>query len=522
MTTITRPHPARADQAASIARQIRAYLDRILAADTSESAAALLQVDQARMLKTMHGGDVVAWVYAAWLRDYHRAALPGVEPLTAWDDLCLAMAPIPRWNRDIHGFLCVGGCDDCFAQVAESDGFGWCGPCARRLLEAEPSQVRPLPFPAAHHHLVHRGLLPEERAHFRAAELHARLTDDTTVTYIAGDATAFDHPAWMGMSLTSIQLSGDPDRPALHLTAHTGQHGHRFSIHATLAYDPTPDTSRPHGYPIDAYGFRLATAELTDTNGHTTTVADLHELLDVIVCGETEAAADDDAPSAAPAPTIAHTNGETMPSPGTPLSTSAPTQDAGEAFDHDGDHGHDIDDQQPPATTNPMGTVPGSVRAGYGVECVEGCWITSFFIKPGSLPNVPTFRSLQEAVEELPGYGWTRAHDVEGGLGEAHEVPAAAQLWRCPDCTRRRACELEEHLPVRKLPQLTAWGTWRGGGLACRRCRCWLTQPAYHQASRLTRTIACVVFWRWRLRCRRAGRRAEQHHQPAPPPSDMF
>lgn len=327
MTTLTGPHPARADKVGSIAGQTRAYLDRILAADTTEPSAALLQCDQALMLKTMHGGDVVAWVYAAWLRDYHRAALPGVRPLTAWDDLCLAMAPIPRWNRDIHGFLCVGGCDDCFAQVAESDGFGWCGPCARRLLEAEPSEVRPLPFPAAHHHLVHRGLLPEERAHFRAAELRARLTNDTTVTYIAGDAAAFDHPAWMGMAPANVQLTGEPDRPVMKLAARTVQDGHCFDIHADLHYDPAPDASRPYGYPTQPYGFRLSGATLTDSRGNITTHADLYELLDAIVRGEPEHGPDvrPGASAAAVVPAITDAKENTVPDPD--IHTSTPPDD---------------------------------------------------------------------------------------------------------------------------------------------------------------------------------------------------
>ncbi|MFC7650420.1 hypothetical protein ACFQX6_66335 [Streptosporangium lutulentum] len=281
--TLDAPTAAATSAAPTIRQQIRAYLNVVLAADTTQSAAALLQVDRARMLKAVHGADLVAGVYAEWLREHQDAALKDTAPLTSFDELSMACAPIPRWTRDMHGFLCVC-CAENQAQVRTTDDDAdLCRICARRELALQPGEVRLLSHPAAHGHLMGPGLYTDGRARHQVPQIEVPLTDGSTARYTAGDIIAFAS-TYKGLTVDTDALSGDIARPQLQLTAHTTAEGHTFALTVVFDYDPTPQHGDGGG--AAAYGFRLTTATLTDSRGRISAAGDLHELLDAITRGE--------------------------------------------------------------------------------------------------------------------------------------------------------------------------------------------------------------------------------------------
>jgi len=98
-----------------------------------------IQTAWARALIAAHGRDRAASVYTEYA-DRRQGTV--TERVGSWDNLVLATSPIPRWRRDVHGFMCFG-CTDSFATVTtpERDGYGLAPAVAvltRRRTPAEP------------------------------------------------------------------------------------------------------------------------------------------------------------------------------------------------------------------------------------------------------------------------------------------------------------------------------------------------------------------------------------------------
>lgn len=140
-----------------------------------------------------------------------------------------------------------------------------------------------------------------------------------------------------------------------------------------------------------------------------------------------------------------------------------------------------------------------SLQPGVGVRCCLCCWIGSFYV-PRGLPNLPTFDSVEEALQELPLFGWSRAVDLEPD----GEVPACEQRWRCPECAAFHECDVDGHQPVRTRRELNRYGYWWGEGTQCARCRSWLDRPVRSRAGLVVRAAGrvyrAVTEFRRRLR----------------------
>ncbi|RZU46582.1 hypothetical protein EV385_6657 [Krasilnikovia cinnamomea] len=250
--------------------QIRDHLTRIIAAaplrasrdDRADLAVYDHQVQQLEILWLLFGRDEVTEVYSSWLTDELAEQAKTATGLTSWSDVAMSTSPIPRWNRDRHGFLCVG-CSEAFWRIVSLSGSldRWCKRCARDLEGLEPSQVWDPRLPTIHGSLEFPGLMPDEP---RDNMLHLQ-ADASRHDLVLGEANAFLlSEGWMGLTADeSRQLSGPIEAPVLDTSGTAAPAGGpEFMWTATFTYDATPQ-----GWHKNAYGFRLTSGTLSSTAG---------------------------------------------------------------------------------------------------------------------------------------------------------------------------------------------------------------------------------------------------------------
>jgi hypothetical protein len=265
--------------------QVREHLTRIIAAaplqtsraDSPDRAVFDRQVQQLKILWLLHGRDEVAEVYSSWLDDEMAEQVKTATGLSSWSDVPMSTAPIPRWNRDRYGFLCVG-CGDSFWHIASLSPSmdRWCKRCARDLEELQPSQVWEPRRPGIHGYLEFPGLMPDEP---RDNMLHVQVPDGLPMDLVLGEANAFLlAEGWMGLTADeSRQLGGPFDAPTLDATGTAAPAGGpELMWTASFAYDRSPQ-----GWHKTEYGFRLVAGTLTSPAG-VQTFDDAFQMLDAI------------------------------------------------------------------------------------------------------------------------------------------------------------------------------------------------------------------------------------------------
>ncbi|MFI1734971.1 hypothetical protein ACH40E_38310 [Streptomyces acidicola] len=212
-----------------------------------------VQMAWARALIAVHGHDRAASVYTEYAGRRQRTV---TATIGSWDNLVLTGRPIPRWNRDIHGFLCFSCCDT-FATVIETHGDPLCNRCAREHSAVETT--RPQWHAYSHGQFTFPGLMVEERKTGETL-LIARYDDGETRKYVTGEAGLLteETSGLPGFTVLSIQTHGD-SRDTINLTIEARAEYRRRTVEilATFAYDPEPE-----GYDGHAYGFRFVAARL--------------------------------------------------------------------------------------------------------------------------------------------------------------------------------------------------------------------------------------------------------------------
>lgn len=243
-----------------------------------------VQMAWARALVAVHGYDRAASVYTEYAGRRQRTV---TETIGAWANLVLTGRPIPRWDRDIHGFLCFS-CVDTFSTVIAADGDPLCNRCAREHSPVETT--RPQWRAYSHNQFTFPGLMSEARKTGETL-LIARYDDGEKRKYVTGEAGLLteETSSLPGITVLSTQTHGD-SRDTINLTVEaTAEHQrHGVDILATFAYDPEPE-----GYDGHAYGFRFVSARLTARTrklGHLdiadptiTEHTDLYQLLDTLI-----------------------------------------------------------------------------------------------------------------------------------------------------------------------------------------------------------------------------------------------
>ncbi|MEU0074089.1 hypothetical protein ABZ027_31810 [Streptomyces sp. NPDC006332] len=243
-----------------------------------------VQMAWARALVAVHGHDRAASVYTEYASRRQRTV---TESIGSWDNLVLTGRPIPRWDRDIHGFLCFS-CLDTFATVIAADGDPLCNRCAREHSPVETT--RPQWHAYSHSQFTFPGLMGEERK-TGETKLLIRYQDDEERAYVTGEAGLFTEEIspLPGFISVSAQTHGD-SRDTINLTVEARAERLRRSVEilATFTYDPEPERYDGHDY-----GFRFVSARLTtrsrklgqlDTADPTVTEhTDLYQLLDTLI-----------------------------------------------------------------------------------------------------------------------------------------------------------------------------------------------------------------------------------------------
>lgn len=213
-----------------------------------------VQLAWARALVSVHGHDRAASVYTEYAGRRQRTV---TESIGSWDNLVLTGRPIPRWDRDIHGFLCFS-CVDTFSTVVAADDDPLCNRCAREHSPVETT--RPQWRAYSHGEFTFPGLMGEERKTGETL-LIARYDDGEERKYVTGEAALLTEQTspLPGFTVLSTQTHGD-SRDTINLTFEARAEHQRRSVDilATFAYDPQPE-----GYDGHAYGFRFVSARLT-------------------------------------------------------------------------------------------------------------------------------------------------------------------------------------------------------------------------------------------------------------------
>ncbi|MFD8621702.1 hypothetical protein [Streptomyces sp. NPDC059513] len=251
--------------------------------DMTEEAKTL-QTAWARALIAVHGYDRAASVYTQYARRRQNTV---TETVGSWGNLVLACSPIPRWDRDIHGFMCFS-CADIFSTVVAADGDPLCNRCAREHSSVETT--RPQWHAYSHSQFQFPGLMGEERKRGES-KLLIRYQDNEERAYVTGEAAllAEGTSPLPGFTAVSGQTHGDSrDTISLTLEARAEHQRRAAEVLATFVYDPEPEQWEGH-----AYGFRFISARLTTRArklGHLDTAApaitehtDLYQLLDTLI-----------------------------------------------------------------------------------------------------------------------------------------------------------------------------------------------------------------------------------------------
>ncbi|WP_017238185.1 hypothetical protein [Streptomyces sp. SS] len=243
-----------------------------------------LQMAWARALVAVHGHDRAASVYTEYASRRQNTITTTVG---SWDNLVLATKPIPRWDRDIHGFLCFS-CIDTFATVATDDDEQLCNRCAREHTDAKTAQPRWHAY--SHTQFQYPGLMGEARKGSETS-LIIRYQDGEERTYVTGEAGLLSKTisSLPNFTAASVQTHGD-SRDTINLTVEArAEHQRRtVDILATFAYDPESELWESH-----SYGFRFVSARLTTRSRKlgqldiaeptVTEHTDLYRLLDTLI-----------------------------------------------------------------------------------------------------------------------------------------------------------------------------------------------------------------------------------------------
>lgn len=247
---------------------------------SADPAAVRRQAGRVTILKLLYGPEEVADVYTSWL-DTSLADQDATAPgLTTWAQAGMSTAPLPRWTRDRHGFLCVGCGDNFWHLVSRGDvSSRWCKTCARELEGLRSEQVWIPRLSPMHHDIAFPGVLPDEPYH-NLMQVHWNGSADTT-EYVMGEADAFlSGYGWMGLTADEQSpLTGAIETPTMQAAGQTTQPGHRFAWTASFTYDRSPD-----GWRQTPYGFRFVTGTLTSGHG-VSTFDDAFRMLDTIAAG---------------------------------------------------------------------------------------------------------------------------------------------------------------------------------------------------------------------------------------------
>lgn len=269
---------------------VREHLTRIIAAGPLHShrddhlpdmALFDSQLKQLEILTRLYGADEVAAAYTSWLDSELAEQVKAAAGFESWEQIPMSTAPLPRWNRDRHGFLCVG-CGDSFWTILPLGSTGierWCKKCGRDVAGLDPTQVWEPRLPSIAGHIAFPGLMPDEQ--------HDNLLQVTwngkseVHDYICGEATAFlASDGWMGLTVDEGQrLYGEIEAPSLDASGTATVDGREIMWTATFAYDLTPQ-----GWRKSPFGFRLVTGTISSTAG-VSTFDGAFRMLDTIASG---------------------------------------------------------------------------------------------------------------------------------------------------------------------------------------------------------------------------------------------
>ncbi|WP_430786891.1 hypothetical protein [Actinoplanes sp. G11-F43] len=249
--------------------------------ESPDPAAVLRQAGRVTILKLLYGLEEVAEVYTSWLDTSLAEQDATATGLATWSEAGMPTAPLPRWTRDRHGFLCVGCGENFWTLVSRGDvSSRWCKTCARDLAELRSEQVWIPRRSPLHHDIAFPGVLPDER-YDNLLPVNWNGSIDIT-EYVMGEADAFlAGYGWMGLATSDepSPLTGDLEAPTLKAAGQTTKPGHRFAWTASFAYD-----RGPNGWRKTPYGFRLVTGTLTSDHG-VSTFDDAFTMLDTIAAG---------------------------------------------------------------------------------------------------------------------------------------------------------------------------------------------------------------------------------------------
>ncbi|MFF0142651.1 hypothetical protein ACFYRN_40240 [Streptomyces sp. NPDC005227] len=251
--------------------------------DMSEEAKEV-QMAWARALISVHGHDRSAAVYSQYAGQRQNTVTATVG---SWGNLVLACSPIPRWDRDMHGFMCFS-CIDTFATVVDADDEPLCNRCAREHAAVETT--RPQWHAYSHSRFQFPGLMGEE-GKTGESKLLIRYQDGEERAYVTGEAGLLTEltSSLPGLTAEPAQTHGD-SRDTISLTVQARvEHARRTAeILATFTYDPEPEQWEGH-----PYGFRFVSARLTARSrklGHldiadpaVTEHTDIYRLLDTLI-----------------------------------------------------------------------------------------------------------------------------------------------------------------------------------------------------------------------------------------------
>lgn len=278
--------------------RLLAELERLFAADAGLGALVTyngrpdltdetkeVQMASARALIAVHGHDRAASVYSEYAGRRQRTV---TEPVGSWSNLVLNTKPIPRWDRDIHGFLCFS-CVDTFASVVDADGEPRCNRCAREY-GGPVESVRPQWHAYSHSRFLFPGFAAEEGKKGESA-IVVRYADGEERHYTTGEAGLFVEgtSSLPGFTRASGRTHGD-SRDTINFTIEARAERQRRSVDilATFTYDPQSEVWERH-----PYGFRFTAARLTTRHRRlgqlelaapaVTEHTDLYQLLDALI-----------------------------------------------------------------------------------------------------------------------------------------------------------------------------------------------------------------------------------------------
>ncbi|MFJ2628989.1 hypothetical protein ACIO6T_37945 [Streptomyces sp. NPDC087532] len=290
-----------------------------------------LQMAWADALIALHGHNRTASVYSSYASKRRSAGAGSLAPVGSWDNLVLGTTPIPRWQRDLHDFLCVV-CGESFPSVLIDQGQDpACSRCARNV-GVSPTQALPLWKAYSHHRFATPGLFREEIPNGEAAVTFT-FEGGQTRQYVVGEAGLFYSDLSRLPGLVQKAVRGtveDLDELRLVIDASVERDGHGFGVTAAFSYD-----AEPEGYDGPPYGFRFAAARMTATHTQSpqpVEYTDVYQLLEVILTA-LYAEGSDTADNSQPKPTVSSmATVDTRPSDTAPAPLPAPpSKPAGEA-----------------------------------------------------------------------------------------------------------------------------------------------------------------------------------------------